>query len=310
MKLLATVTFLAGVLGSGATEPLKVADIVHPTREMLNERVQVIGYFHRAEAEDLDSLSSEPARFDGSSVEIVLSKLLLDGPEGNRAEKHNEIGERFNGRKVVLTGILRVGPIGMMQRAEVYLEAEKIEEAEKPVEMARTDLPPATERLSNQWYTRAPALERWDDLLEEQSKEILSKDSPERKETGVGILIEIQNIRMHRRVIDYLGKNRASMQNASVGDLCANYLAALENLADLRSAVFRSHDRLIEYRGYDYRREASPLLISALRDLDSIEAGLRSGLKTELEKSSAPNQLVQPTQRAVTPAAGQPAHRP
>ena len=52
---------------------------------------------------------------------------------------------------------------------------------------------------------------------------------------------------------------------------------------------------IVEYYGYDYRREASPLLISALRDLDSVEADLRNGLKTELKKSSAPS---------ITPPAG------
>ena len=281
-KPLAAIVFLIGAAGAGLAQPLKVADVIRPTRETLNERVQVIGYFHQSNGEDPDNLSAGPAEYKGAWVQMTMSKSLLDGPEGNRFEKHRELSERFDRKKVAVTGILRVGPIGMMQRSEVYLEAEKIDEIESPAEMNETSMPPATE----QWYTRAPALERWDDLLEEQSKEIQSQDRPGSKELGIGVLSEIQSIRFHRRVIDSLAKNRMSMKDWAVKEIRDNYLAAIENLAKLREAVIQSHEHLVEYHGSDYRKEVSLPLSSALRDLDAIEADLRSGLKAQMEKSS------------------------
>jgi hypothetical protein len=132
MKKLLAIAALLVAAGCGSHNAvLPLSSICRPTGGMLDSEVSVRGFifFHSEEI----LLCPERSYASAPFVELGIG-ALYHTPSGfeNREARQSEflrLAERYEAKDVVVHGILRVGPYGIMQRPMVFIEVNRIEEA-------------------------------------------------------------------------------------------------------------------------------------------------------------------------------------
>jgi hypothetical protein len=108
---------------------------------MIDSEISVQGYafFHPEET----LLCPKNAYASAPFVELDLSALVQGETPQARVAKRRELAARFEAKWVIVRGVLRVGPYGMLSRPMVYIDVARIEEANQPPQRNAGSRPPS-----------------------------------------------------------------------------------------------------------------------------------------------------------------------
>jgi hypothetical protein len=127
---LLTLAFVFGCATHQAVIPL--SSIYRPSGEMIGSSVSVRGFvfFHPEET----LLCPERRYASAPFVQLDIAALVSGASAEERRRKADALAARFESKDVIVRGILKVGPYGMIGIPMVYLEVARLEEANQPPE--------------------------------------------------------------------------------------------------------------------------------------------------------------------------------
>ena len=100
-----------------------------PEPKWVGSVIETEGFYHWHVEEDFLTSSSD---LWSDRIDLSFHPLLRSQPEGYSDTRRREIGERFEGKWVVVRGRPKVAPLGMLGRPTLFVEVEEINEAIQP----------------------------------------------------------------------------------------------------------------------------------------------------------------------------------
>ena len=131
--------------GCAHERKLSLAEIRRPTPLTLEKMIITEGYLWTNAEEDLLTLKDGEL---GEAVDLSFLPMIKDVPIGGRKrfQKRIEITHGLAGKRVLVRGRLKVGPIGFMNQACVYIDVVEIKEANQSLQPTTTAVIPAAEQ--------------------------------------------------------------------------------------------------------------------------------------------------------------------
>ena len=121
-----------------------VADAIQRVRSGFHGEAQIKAYYFFHPEEDVLCDTAEP--LEGAYIQLVFLPLLNDVPRAKRYDARLAIAKKLNGKRVVITGILKKGTYDERLTGEYpFIEVEKIEEANQALVPTATSVTPAAD---------------------------------------------------------------------------------------------------------------------------------------------------------------------